>query len=383
MPGVYFWQLQTADGTVELSATWTFRIDARRTTRVGLLPPDLDVNGDGLADVVALTEQGNSLAFLLGSRTEISAAPYATLALGSPSLALAHGGDGSRRGMQDVVALSNSTACVAQYGGSASAASTSRAIFDIDLDGLGDRLEFHSSGDLRLHLGSESGSSPALSLRNAALPMTAADVLGDVNGDGFFDLALGSPRTAPPCAWTYVGSSLGIEPSQTLQYSAQVPGFGESVAPAGDVNGDGYADLVVRVGRRGAAVYLGGSSATLHRWLVATSGDLLVARAGDVNGDGFGDVLAVPVGRDEGWLYPGSAEGLAETPVVLRGSAWSGCVNFTGAPGDVNGDGFDDVVVGAPGVSEVRVLYGAATMPLTRVVVRRGADGSRLGESVL
>jgi hypothetical protein len=68
---------------------------------------------------------------------------------------------------------------------------------------------------------------------------------------------------------------------------------------------------------------------------------------------------------------------------VLRGSAWSGCANFTGAPGDVNGDGFDDVVLGAPGVSEVRVLYGSATTPLTRVVVRRGAEGSRLGEGVL
>lgn len=389
-PGVYFWRLQTMNGVASSPTVWSFRVDARRATRVGLLPPDLDTNGDGLADVVALTERGRALAVYLGSRAELSDAPDLTvplLTLGANSLVLALGGDDAGSGLRDVFVRYDGVtrARVIEYESRFLEGAVRLSVFDIDYDGLTDRVGWSAPGDLRLWLGSGISNGDGLPVRReAATARVAVAVVGDVNGDDYSDVLLGVPTSDPPRAWVYFGSSLGLDRSQLLPPPPRGAGFGESLASAGDVNGDGRADLLVRSNLQGAAVYLGGSPVTLHRWLGGTGvGDFLVSRAGDVNGDGYGDVLGVPVGRSEGWLYYGSAAGLATTPVVLSGSAWVGCTQLTGAPGDVNGDGFDDVLVGAPSAGEVRVLYGAATAPFARVAVRRGAPSAPLAGGVL
>jgi hypothetical protein len=147
--------------------------------------------------------------------------------------------------------------------------------------------------------------------------------------------------------------------------------FGVSVGTAGDVNGDGYADVIVgsylydhgEVDEGRAFVYHGSATglSTSPAWSAESDQanawfGYAVGTAGDVNGDGFSDVI---VGAwhfangesDEGraYVYYGSAQGLASSP------AWTAEGDQIGAhfaisvasAGDVNGDGFSDVIVGA------------------------------------
>jgi len=202
---------------------------------------------------------------------------------------------------------------------------------------------------------------------------------GDVNGDGFSDVIVGAPyydagQTDEGRAFVYYGSASGISipPSWTNEINQNGANYGMSVASAGDINGDGYADVIVgasgydvgvlvNAGR--AYVYLGSVAGlrTTYEW-TADSGQSWalygnsVASAGDVNGDGYSDVL---VGAnffnnpetDEGraFVYHGSPSGIAKvaewTNEGNQVEAWLGVSVATA--GDVNGDGYADVIVGA------------------------------------
>ncbi len=193
---------------------------------------------------------------------------------------------------------------------------------------------------------------------------------GDVNGDGFADVIVGAPLvgTYTGRVHLFLGGATGLATTPATSITGSDPGgnFGAMVASAGDVNGDGYADVVVgaqtadsRTGR--AYVFLGsatGLSATPATTMVgpyAGAGDFgrAVAGAGDVNGDGFADVIvgafnANTVGR--AYVYLGSATGVSATPdVTLTGgpSPTDGFGWAVAGAGDVNGDGYADVVVGA------------------------------------
>jgi hypothetical protein len=154
-------------------------------------------------------------------------------------------------------------------------------------------------------------------------------------------------------AWTGEGEATGDE-------------FGSSVSGAGDVNRDGYDDVIVgapayssSTGR--AYVYLGSASGlgtsaatTLTGEAIADSFGGSVSDAGDVNGDGYGDVIVGAAGYDaftgRAYLYQGSATGLATSAeTTLTGTAISEHFGYAvSGAGDVNGDGYDDVIVGAP-----------------------------------
>jgi hypothetical protein len=214
---------------------------------------------------------------------------------------------------------------------------------------------------------------------------------GDVNGDGFADVIVGaslfdSGQTNEGAAFVYFGGAGTFNTSaDALLRSNQANAlFGLSVASAGDVNGDGFADVIVGArfydnaqSDEGAAfVYFGragafdpAADAQLGSGQVNAEQGSSVAGAGDVNGDGFADVIVGAVGYDNGqtdegaaFIYfggPGAFNHIADAQLESnQASAFLG--NSVAGAGDVNGDGFADVIVGASGYVNGQNEEGAA-----------------------
>ncbi len=207
----------------------------------------------------------------------------------------------------------------------------------------------------------------------------SAGTAGDVNGDGYSDVIVGAPyydngQDNEGRAYVYHGSATGLAGTSawTAESDQEDAWLGESVAAAGDVNGDGYCDIIVGApaydngeDNEGRAYIYNGSPlglATTHDWTIEggqEGADLgnSVATAGDVNGDGLSDVI---VGArlydggqtDEGraYVFHGAATGLSTTHAWIAESNQTSALfsRSVGTAGDVNGDGYSDVIVGAP-----------------------------------
>ncbi|MBN1900887.1 FG-GAP repeat protein [Candidatus Sumerlaeota bacterium] len=214
----------------------------------------------------------------------------------------------------------------------------------------------------------------------------SASLAGDVNGDGFSDVIIGSPFYGNGRAYAYYGSPSGLSESQNWMGESDIgaSSFGRSVSTAGDVNGDGFADVIIGApyyGMGAAFVFHGsgsGLSATAD-WEINSGQSNIdfggsVKTAGDVNGDGFSDIIiGAPqykyANQEEGiaLIFYGSNQGLKEpasplTPdILLKSNQYNSLFGKSVAPaGDVNGDGFSDVIIGAPGFTANLLSEGAA-----------------------
>lgn len=196
---------------------------------------------------------------------------------------------------------------------------------------------------------------------------------GDVNGDGFSDVLVGQPNSAlRGRVYLFLGSGSGLSTSAWMTESDQDGSYyGFSVSSAGDVNADGFSDIIVGAwtydepedNEGKAFLFLGSATGpSLNPDWTAQSNQNFgyfgysVSSAGDIDGDGYSDVLVGAWGMSNGesmegqaYLYRGSASGLATA------AAWIGESDQTNAyygdkvssAGDVNGDGFSDVLIGA------------------------------------
>jgi len=207
----------------------------------------------------------------------------------------------------------------------------------------------------------------------------AAVALGDVNGDGFGDFAVGAPNYDGPdpgqinggAVFVFLGGPGGPSASPQQSFYSTLGSFGTAVAPAGDVNGDGYHDMLVGVpyaadGR--AYLYLGSPSGLggnpAWQYVHTDGGQALaqfassLAPAGDVNGDGYDDVVIGANFSGDGagaaFLFLGNGAGLGTSPVWTRTGAAGDMFGMTvSGAGDVNADGYADVIAGVPGADGV------------------------------
>ena len=246
---------------------------------------------------------------------------------------------------------------------------------------------------------------------------------GDMNGDGIDDLVVGAPYgdnsgTHAGEAYVIFGksggfsdidlSSLAASDGFTIQGDSDNDELGFDVSGGGDFNGDGYADLIIGApfadnsGTQSGEAYVifgkasglsdldlsaitssdgftifGGSNAEVAGWSVAV--------AGDVNGDGFDDVLVGANRNDDAasnagktYLIFGKASGFSDIEVgslgpsegiTISGASSSDFSGFgVSGLGDVNGDGIADIAIGAPNADvngpnagKAYVVFGKST----------------------
>ena len=222
----------------------------------------------------------------------------------------------------------------------------------------------------------------------------SVSVAGDVNGDGYSDVIVGATTFDTPNfnagkAYVYLGGASGLSttPVWTSSGDNEDQGwFGTSVASAGDVDNDGYDDIIVgaifddgATQHSGKAyVYLGGPSGPATSPLWTSHGDdqsldeygASVASAGDVNNDGYDDIVVGATQRDLGpstaygkaFLYHGGPGGPSPAAdwMTLGEDIRSHFGNSVASAGDVNNDGYSDVIVGSYSFSTVNVNAGKA-----------------------
>jgi hypothetical protein len=386
-----------------------------------------DVNGDGYSDVIVgayryqngQSQEGAAFVYhgsATGSNPTASAMVEGNQANAAFGLSVASAGDVNGDGYNDVIVGAesydngqNGEGAAFIYHGSADGISVTAAIViesnqanaqmgysvasagDVNGDGYSDVIVgayTYDNGEIDegaafVYHGSATGINATVAVvfesnqTNAYFGWSVASA-GDVNGDGYSDVIVGAlsydnGEIDEGAAFIYQGSATGINTTATAMLESNQPGAetGNSVASAGDVNGDGYSDVIVGAwlyhngqSDEGAAFTYHGSATGINTIAAAMTesnqaGAFMgraVASAGDVNGDGYSDVIVGASGYDNGesnegaaFIYQGSATGINTTAAAMVESNQVNAsmgMSVAGA-GDVNGDGYGDVIVGA------------------------------------
>lgn len=304
---------------------------------------------------------------------------------------------------------------------------TAVAAGDINHDGFSDVIvsaPFHSNSDafnrplgrVFVYLGSPSG--PGVAPQQVVIPASftgsphwfgySVAIAGDLNRDGFNDVIIGAPHYTRPelnegAFFTYYGSSTGLVLNTSVLLEGNVAGaqFGYAVAGAGDLNGDGYADVLVGAPFYGSGEFTIGEGyvAAIRGSIEGIAGNLWgklggfagahfgsdLAGIGDINGDGLGDVaIGAPDetnpdglrGRVSFFL---GAQGFISTPTEIW-RTWgvsSVAKPPLGAkrPSDINSDGFDDTLTfdptgGGDPIARVQLVLGRGQKPIVLTAER-------------
>ena len=326
-------------------------------------------------------------------------------------------GGGSMAADQLTTSLQSSTAIELGLGIIAATAEVSQVGGEVQAVTIADGTETSAVGDLIRLQGDDTGGFVINGIDAGDRSGWSLSNAGDVNGDGLDDLIVGAPSTYPNGnssdgeSYVVFGKSNGTA-IELSDVAAGTGGFvingidrydfsGYSVSNAGDVNGDGLDDLIVGAygadpnGNSSAGesyVVFGkteGQAVELSNVAAGTGGFVIngidtndnsgsaVSNAGDVNGDGFDDLIVGAYGGDpngkwfagESYVVFGKSDGTAVELSDVTSGTGGFVINGINAgdhsglsvsnAGDVNGDGLDDLIVGAPGsVSNVASYAG-------------------------
>jgi hypothetical protein len=254
---------------------------------------------------------------------------------------------------------------------------------DVNGDGRGDLIASSKQNDYaKLLFGTSTGlnATPQTLGSGTTTMLQFVTGLGDVNGDGYADVAVGEGTTG--FQWRiYYGADSGALPAgESLGSCADFVDFdGDGVVEgcpaggAGDVNADGFADIVMcsRTSKT-ATVFLRNASGTAAAQTIpmpageTTFGEACVG-AGDVNSDGYADVMVATQATAKVYLFLGNPSGIQTTAIasVAGPGGANGVTTSIAAAGDVNRDGFGDIIVGGAGGNSVIVFHGGGSGTLT------------------
>ncbi len=199
---------------------------------------------------------------------------------------------------------------------------------------------------------------------------TSVSGAGNVNGDAFDDVIIGAsdyPNNGDigRAYIFYGGNSMDLTPDVIMDGETADDEFGSTVSCAGNVNGDGYDDVIVAAplyqsgqDRGRAYVFFGGNPMDSTADVIM-DGELSdnwlgfsVSGAGNLNGDAFKDVIVGAPGYNDftgrAYVYYGGSPMDNTVDVIMDGeNVGDGFGRSVSAAGNVNGDSFDDVIVGA------------------------------------
>ena len=387
-----------------------------------------DVNGDGYDDFAVSESTFNGYqgrVFVVFGKPGLGvygAVDVAAMTPGSDYIVITHGSYGrlgaaiagadiDQDGYSDIIVGAPYASVVGSYGG-------------------GIYVIYGSASPVDVDISSATGVTKIGRTTASAYMANNIRVVGDVNGDGYPDLLIGKNAQSDRAYLVYGGHLSTTTPidldaisgtGQGIQLNvASSTSLGSDLSAAGDVNGDGYADFMIgentaiaASGSYAGKVYLVYGAPTLPGTIdLTTSAGVTISGAyynwsgdalshGDINGDGYSDLL---IGGRYGSSWQGDvaaiwggpaleavgtidlatdlyATGLGVRYVGDHGGSLSYFGQGMASPGDLNADGFDDIVVGAPGsdavaanVGEVFVFYGGASLP--GVSYASGLDGS-------
>ncbi|MEZ4410415.1 MAG: VCBS repeat-containing protein [Polyangiales bacterium] len=244
---------------------------------------------------------------------------------------------------------------------------------DIDGDGFGDLLGIDPPDDGKpgravVYFGNAEGLHPvpsALSLGEADLAAVSISTRGDLDGDGLPDMLVGEPTrgggAGAASAWINGGACGEGTLRPLAATTSSGASLGASVAATGDFDADGYVDPVVGAPfsvlsndqsllwlYRGAV-----SAATAPTSLAFPSAQregFTLGAGGDVDGDGYGDLVVWMHNLQRGpmmFVFRGGAEGLARTATTILPQQYGStetAISFRSV-GDTDRDGRDDLIV--------------------------------------
>ncbi|MDB5271077.1 MAG: hypothetical protein JWP58_4117 [Hymenobacter sp.] len=348
-----------------------------------------DVNGDGLADIVSANFNSSTAGMLLGQPTGGFAAvsTYSTGAGSTPTnVAL---GDVNGDGRLDIVTANeasqtagvllgqaNGFAVVSTYSVGIGGFPRGVALGDVNGDGRPDIITTnYQRNDVSVLLGLAGGFA-AVSSYSAGTSGSPRDVaVGDVNGDGRLDIVTANVEAAT------VGVLLGAAGGGFAAMNTYATGTASR--PAGvalaDVNGDGRLDIIAAILNvsipDNVGVLLGrvsGGFAPVSLYPIGMSTAPLGVAVGDVNGDGWADIVTANFLNDNVGILLGNASGFAPPIMYATGS---GSMPARVELADLNGDHRLDIITANQGASSVGVLLNTGTYtPLATVRPAAAAD---------